>query len=256
MDRITFLGSALALWSSVSSTGGGSPPPTKSIAGVTVPDTALAREAERLARAALPVEIYNHSLRTYLFAALIATAKEVAHDAELVYVASILHDTGMASAYMSDRRPFEVDGAFVARDLLAAHGAGADRQAVVWDAVALHDNGSIAVHKQPEVMLVSAGVGADFGGGLDLLTKAQIEDVLCAAPRTKFIDAFLTASAAVAKRKPFACAHSFVADVGYRRVPGFSLPNFCDEVKDDPFAAYTSGGGAGGATSPCPPRNT
>ena len=240
MDRSTFLASALALLSSATSDSASPPPPAKVVAGVSVPDTALAKEAEGLARAALPAEIYNHSLRTFLFAELIAAAKKVDHDVELVYVASILHDTGMAASYMSDRRPFEVDGAFVARDLLAKHAVAADRQAIAWDAVALHDNGAIAVHKQPEVMLVSAGVGADFGAFLDLMTKAQIVGVLQAAPRTHFIDAFIAAAAAVAKRKPGACAHSFVADVGYRKVPGFSLPNFCDEVQDDPFAPYTA----------------
>ncbi len=212
----------------------------KTIAGISVPDSALAREATDIARGALPAEIFNHSLRTYLFAELVAAAKKIDHDAELVYVASILHDTGMAARYMSDQRPFEVDGAFVARDLLEKHGVTADRAAAAWDAVALHDNGAIAAHKQPEVRLVSAGVGADFGAYLDLIPREQIVDILRAAPRTNFIDVFLDATAAVAKRKPQASAHSFVADVGYRKVPGFSLPNFCDEVKDDPFAAYSS----------------
>ena len=233
MERSVFLVSALALLAAAS------PPPMKTVAGIGVPDTALANEATDLAKAALPLEIFNHSLRTYLFAELVAKVKKIDHDAELVYVASILHDTGMAQRYMSDRRPFEVDGAFVTTDLLERHGGSADRKATAWDAVALHDNGGIAAHKQPEVMLVSAGVGADFGAYLDLLTREQIVSVLAAAPRTGFIDVFLAASAAVAKRKPGACAHSFVADVGYRKVPGFTLPNFCDEVKDDPFAAYT-----------------
>ena len=211
----------------------------KTIAGIEVPDTPLAGEATALAKGALPPEIFNHSLRTYLFAQLVAKAQKIDHDVEIVYVASILHDTGMAKAYMSDARPFEVDGAFVARDLLAKHGVTDARMDAAWDAVALHDNGGIAMHKQPEVRLVSAGVGADFGAFLELMTSDEIKAVLAAAPRTKFIDVFLDASAAVAKKKPGACAHSFVADVGYRRVPGFSLPNFVDEVlAGDPFSPY------------------
>lgn len=215
--------------------------PVKLIAGIAVPDTALAREATQVAKSALPPAIFNHSLRTYLFAQLIAKAKHIEHDAEIVYVASILHDTGMSTAHMTDARPFEVDGAFVARDLLGKHGVSAQRMDAAWDAVALHDNGGIAAHKQPEVRLVSAGVGADFGGFLDLMTHDEIVAVLAAAPRTKFIDVFLDATAVVAKRKPLASAHSFVADVGYKRVHGFSLPNFVDEVlSGDPFASYES----------------
>lgn len=213
--------------------------PMKSIAGIAVPDTDLANEATSIAKAALPLEIFNHSLRTYLFAQLIAKAKKIDHDVEIVYVASILHDSGMSAAHMSDTRPFEVDGAFVARDLLSKHGVSDARMDAAWDAVALHDNGAIAVHKQPEARLVASGVGADFGAYLDLMTRDQIVDVLRAAPRTKFIDAFLDASAVVAKKKPMASSHSFVADVGYKRVPGFSLPNFVDEVlSGDPFAPY------------------
>ena len=213
--------------------------PMKTIAGIAVPDTDLANEATSIAKTSLPPEIFNHSLRTYLFAKLIATAKKIDHDAEIVYVASILHDSGMSAAHMSDTRPFEVDGAFVARDLLAKHGVSDARMDAAWDAIALHDNSPIAVHKQPEVRLVNAGVGADFGGFFDVLTKQQILDVLAAAPRAKFLDVFLDACTALAKKKPLASYHSFVADVGYKRVPGFSLPNFADEVASgDPFAPY------------------
>jgi HD domain-containing protein len=240
MDRSTFLNSLLAVAAAapVASAMGGA---AKQIGGISVPDTRLAREAAALARTALPVEIFNHSLRTYLFAELIAKAKKIDHDAEIVYVASILHDTGMSPKYMSDHQPFEVDGANVARKLLAKHAVSDVRASLAWDAVALHDNGGIASHKQPEVMLVNAGVGADFGGYLDLMSRRQIVRVLKAAPRTRFIDVFINATALVAKHKPEASAHSFVADVGYRRVPGFHLANFCDEVRDNPFAGYEGG---------------
>jgi hypothetical protein len=199
----------------------------------------LARQASSIAREAVPVEIFNHSLRTYLFAELIARAKHVSHDSELVYVASILHDTGMAPQHMSTDNPFEVDGANVARKLLSEHGISGVRSDLTWDAVALHDNGGIARHKQTEVMLVNAGVGADFGSYLELLKREDILAVLEAAPRTNFIEVFLDAAAAVAKRKPLTTAHSFVADVGYCKVPGFHLPSFCEAVKTDPFADYT-----------------
>jgi hypothetical protein len=210
----------------------------KTIAGVMIPDTKLAREATSIAQAAEAAEIFWHSLRTYVFAELFAKAKSVSHDSEIVYVASILHDTGMSLKYMSSRYPFEVDGANVARQLLAAHGIPQRRIDLAWDAVALHDNGGIARHKQAEVMLVNAGVSTDFGANLDLLSRSDVIAVLDAAPRTNFVNAFLGAAATLAARKPLASAHSFVADVGYCKVPGFHLPSFCDEVKTDPFADY------------------
>lgn len=237
MTRSTFLNAVCAI-AALAPGVDAAPAFSKEIAGFRVPDTRVAREATRIARSAEPAEIFNHSLRTFLFAELIAEVNRVKHDSEIVYVASILHDTGMSSKYMSERYPFEVDGANVARALLAKNGVAQIRQDLAWDAIALHDNGGIAQHKQPEVVLVNAGVSADFGAYLDKLARTDIVRVLHAAPRTNFIEAFLAAAAAVARRKPLACAHSFVADVGYCKVPGFHLPSFCDAVKEDPFAQY------------------
>ena len=210
----------------------------KSVAGIAVPDTALALEATTIALAAEPAEIFNHSLRTFLFAELIARAKEIEHDAESVYVASILHDAGLSEAYLSESHRFEVDGANLARDLAKRHGLPATRAETIWDAIALHDQGGLARWKGSDVVLVNAGVSVDFGASLGVLARDDVVAVLKAAPRTNFIPAFLQAVAAVAKRKPQATGNSFVVDVGYRMVPGFHLENFCDEVKTDPFAGY------------------
>ncbi len=239
MHRSTFLNALLAI-AAAAPAHAGTIGAAKRIAGVAIPDTPLAMEALAIARSVEPAPILNHSLRTYLFAELIAKAKNIHHDVEIVYVASILHDTGLSAKYMSAANPFEVDGANVAQSLLARHGVSQSRTSLAWDAIALHDNGGIARHKQTEVMLVNAGVAADFGASLDTIGGTGIVAVLDAAPRAHFVDAFLAAAAVVAKRKPFASAHSFVADVGYCKVPGFHLPSFCDEVKPDPFAAYTS----------------
>lgn len=208
------------------------------VAGVTIPTSDLARRATAIAAAAESPEVFAHSLRTFLFAELVARASGIQHDTEAVYVASILHDTGLSPQHMSDKRRFEVDGAFLALDLCKKHGVPAERAALIWDAVALHDQGDIARYKQPEVALVNAGVGTDFGAHLDILKKDDVVAVLSAAPRDKFVPVFLDTVAAYVKRKPFATGNSWITDVGYRMVPGFHLDNFVDEVKDDPFAAY------------------
>jgi len=207
----------------------------KSIAGIAIPDSAMAKEAASVA-AAEPPAIFNHSLRTFLFAELVARAQRIDHDVEAVYVASILHDTGLVPAFMSETERFEVDGANLSRKLLARFGVLGPRADLVWDAVCLHDQGDIAKWKQPEVMLVSAGVGADFGAHASILNRADIASVLAAAPRAGFIPVFLDTVAAFVKRKPDATGNSWVTDVGYRMVPHFHVDNFVDEVKDDPFA--------------------
>jgi len=208
------------------------------IAGVGIPDSAMAREAASTALACEPPEIFAHSLRTFLFAELIAKARATDHDTEAVYVASILHDTGLTAAYMSPHNRFEVDGANLARRLVARYGIGGVRAELIWDAIALHDDGGIARWKQPEVALVNAGVSTDFGAHLGLLARGDVVAVLKAAPRTGFIPVFLDALVSLVKRKPEVAATYFVTDVALRRVSGFTVGNFCDDVKSDPFEVY------------------
>ncbi len=234
MQRGDFLNS----WAAVAGTPFLASAPPPAVGGIAIPDTRLARDATSVARTSEPPEIFNHSLRTYFFAELIATAKKLAHDAEAVYVAAILHDTGLSPAHMSANDRFEVDGANLSRAVLRRNGVAGARADLVWDAISLHDAGDIARWKAAEVMLVNAGVSADFGASLELLQRADVIAVLAAAPRTNFIPVFLNAVAAVARRKPRATGNCFVTDVAYRMVPGFHLANFCDEVKEDPFAGY------------------
>jgi HD domain len=233
MHRAEFLNACCAVASGVLS--GAAP---KTVAGLEIPDTPLAREATETARASEPPEIFRHSLRAFFFAELIAKRKALSHDVEAVYVAAILHDTGLAPAHMSRSQRFEVDGANLARTILATHGVYGSRAELIWDAISLHDQGDIARWKASEVMLVNAGVAADFGAYLGELERGEVIAVLQAAPRSGFIPVFLNAVANVVKQKPEATGNSFVTDVGYRMIPGFHLVNFCDEVKEDPFAPY------------------
>src|ERR1700687_5967454 len=121
MDRLRFLNALLAVGISLP-VGTAMAKSTRRIAGIALPDTRSAREAEAIAKAVLPAEIYNHSLRTFLFAELVAKVRKIDHDVEVVYVASLLHDTGMSPKYMSDPNPFEVDGANIARDVITKNG--------------------------------------------------------------------------------------------------------------------------------------
>lgn len=211
------------------------------VAGIEIPQTALALAAATLAKNSETPEVYAHSMRTFLFAELVARVKRIEHDVELVFCASILHDIGLSPAHMSPKQLFQVDSANLARDLVRSHGRTAAAADLVWDAVALHDQGGIARWKAPEVALVNTGVGTDFGANLDLLGHDEVVSVLRAAPRAGFVDAFLRVVAEFVRRKPRATGSCWVADVGYKMVPGFHLSNFADDVRADPFAAYRQG---------------
>ena len=83
---------------------------TRSIAGVLVSDTALISRAVDYARQQSEPYLFNHVMRSWLFAVIIAEQRKVAHDAEVLAVATLLHDLGLAKAFSGPLR-FEVEGA-------------------------------------------------------------------------------------------------------------------------------------------------
>ena len=64
----------------------------------------------------------------------------------------------------------------------------------------------------------------------------MLDQVVDAYPRLRFKAAFMEQLIEMVKRKPEMTFGSFLVEVGYRHVPGFSTPNFCDLMADAPFA--------------------
>ncbi|KAJ6084547.1 hypothetical protein N7486_011347 [Penicillium sp. IBT 16267x] len=150
--------------------------PTREIAGITIPDTPLVNKTIAYVRDQNDDFTYNHVMRSFLFAiasvpAVSTSVPDYPIDYEAIAISTILHD--LAWAVSSDKctpnKRFEVDSANAARAFLVTE-TGNDaswpshRVQVVWDAIALHTTSSIAMHKQPEVMLAHIGISADFMG--------------------------------------------------------------------------------------------
>jgi HD superfamily phosphodiesterase len=91
------------------------------LAGIKLPDTVLVRDAIDLSRSASESFLYNHAMRSWLFGVLLSESAERAPDAELLAVATILHDLGLTDRYTAENR-FEVDGANSARSFLNGRG--------------------------------------------------------------------------------------------------------------------------------------
>ena len=143
------------------------------LAGIKVPDTVLVRDAIDLSRSASEPFLFNHAMRSWLFGVLLSESAEHAPDAELLAVATILHDLGLTDRYTAENR-FEVDGANAARSFLKGRGISMQQMQVVWDAIALHTTRSIALHKEPEVAMTHSGITADvLGAGLDRIPPGQ-----------------------------------------------------------------------------------
>ena len=77
---------------------------------LTLPDSHAVREAYAQAKAESSPWLFNHVARSWLFGAKLAQRRALDPDAELVAVAVLLHDLGLARGGAPDRR-FEVVGA-------------------------------------------------------------------------------------------------------------------------------------------------
>jgi hypothetical protein len=213
----------------------------RTIAGIEIPDSALAREATELIRDAESDLLFDHSLRVFVFGALQGDRRGLAYDPELLYVGAMFHDLGLVEGHRSAHDRFEVDGANAARAFLAAHDIPADAVRVVWDAIALHTTPGIPEHKEPEVALVTAGVELDvLGLGYDTLTDEQRTAILTALPRVNFEEDIISAFAAGIADKPETAFGNVKADVLVEKLPGYERPNFCTLIRASPFAADRS----------------
>lgn len=174
---------------------------TTVIAGVTVIDTLLVRDAQSLAREHMLDSIYNHVMRSWLLSATIINANETLRDTidlEVHAIASILHDIGLDPnadpAIVSPDRRFEVDGAFAATNFVKEHPDGqnwdSQRLQLLWDSIALHSTFTIANYKQLEVQLVSKGAVEDFVGPSLPETMPDWKALTAQFPRTNFSSNF------------------------------------------------------------------
>src|SRR6202012_233718 len=141
------------------------------LAGIKVPDTVLVRDAIDLSRSASEPFLFNHAMRSWLFGVLLSESAERAPDAELLAVATVLHDLGLTDRYAAENR-FEVDGANAARAFLSDRGIAMGQIQLVWDAIALHTTPTLALHKEPEVAMTHSGIAVDvLGVGLDRIPQ-------------------------------------------------------------------------------------
>jgi hypothetical protein len=210
----------------------------RTIAGIAIPDSALAREATALIREAESDLLYDHSVRVFLFGALQGERRGLPYDPELLYVGALFHDLGLVAGHRSAHDRFEVDGANAARDFLRAQGLDGDAVRVVWDAIALHTTPGIPEHKEPEVALVGAGVKLDvIGDGYDDLDPALRDEITAAHPRVDFKEAIIHAFADGIRDKPETAFGNIKADILARELPGYERPDFCRMILDSPFAA-------------------
>ncbi|HEX7824252.1 MAG TPA: HD domain-containing protein [Mycobacterium sp.] len=204
------------------------------IAGVTIPDTELVREATSIVRQATDETLFNHSRRVFLWGSLKAAARGLDVDPELAYVGGMFHDLGLTAAHGTKHQRFEIDGAAMARKLLLDFGRTEQEATNVWLAIALHTTPEVPHHLAPEVAVVSLGVETDvLGMGLDEITDAQRAEVVAAHPRPDFKNRILRAFNDGMVNRPDTTFGTMNDDVLAHFDPSFQRTNFVDLIENN-----------------------
>jgi len=193
-------------------------PSTQLIAGVSVSDTPLIAAVVEYAQRVSEPYLFNHAMRSWLFAEAIGRMKGIAYDPEIVAIGTILHDLGLTASVSGSNR-FEVNGADAALSFVRGKGLSDRRAQLVWDLVALNSTPSLALHKEPEVAVGTMGIGLDYGGfGIQALPAGDFERILGAYPRLKMKQRFADACCRIVTEKPDTSYDNFLRDFGERLV--------------------------------------
>jgi HD superfamily phosphodiesterase len=199
------------------------------VAGVVIPDSPLAQAAAATAKASEPDMLFRHSMRVFLFGALIGHHRALAFDAELLYVAALFHDLGLTSPYRDSHRRFEVDGAHALNQFLLLHSVPEEAASEAWLAVALHTTFGIPGELTSLTALLAAGVETDLlGMHFDEIGEVQRQAVLHEYPRgAKFKEHIIDAFAQGLANRPDTTFGSVSADVLERNDPKYRRLNYC-----------------------------
>jgi hypothetical protein len=211
--------------------------PLTTVAGIAIPDSALARDTTDFVRTTSTRLLYDHSRRVFLWGSFIGEQRGLNFDPELLYVGAMFHDIGLIEGHRSPDERFEIDGANAARRFLEGHGLAEEDVMTVWESIALHTTPEIPRYKQPEVELVTAGVECDvLGMGFDDVPAEVRDQVVAAHPRTGFKEGIVDAFADGMRFKPETTFGTMNTDILEAKVPGYVRPNFCDYIASSGFS--------------------
>ena len=167
------------------------------------PPTDVAARARAVAATHASSALLAHSERSWVLAAELGRREGVAHDPELLYVASLLHDLGLVDVFDSHAVAFEQAGGDVARVFAAGAGWSADRQRRLAEVVVRHMWPAVSAELDAEGHLLERATSLDVSGvGGDDWEPELVSALVERVPRDGFAAEFSVAIAAQAHRKP------------------------------------------------------
>jgi cyanamide hydratase family protein with HD domain len=156
------------------------------IAGLNVPQDAVAEATWAWAGGHLPAYLLAHSVRSYCWGAALANREGWAFDRQVLWTAALLHDFGL-TRIARNTMCFEIEGAEIARPLLERFGMtpdAADRAAI---AIILHMQPNVTLSDGVEAVLLDRATGLDVRGiDFDRVDADTRNAVIAAFPRADF----------------------------------------------------------------------
>lgn len=208
----------------------------RTLAGISVPQTPLVERALEQARQACEPYLFNHVVRSWLFAERIGQLHAIEHDAEVLAVGTLLHDITLNERFAGPRR-FEVEAADLARGFATEAGLDKYRAQQIWDCVALNSTPSIGLYKEAEVALCTAGICLDVVGlQYSSIPSAEMKAIVAEFPRLGMKRQMTLCFCHIAATQPETTYDNFARDFGERLVPGYKVPtSSVDLVANAPF---------------------
>jgi hypothetical protein len=208
---------------------------TRTLAETPIPATPTVERAIEFARQKCEPYLFNHVMRSWLFAVRIGQLQSIEHDSEVVALATLLHDVTLNESFAGPRR-FEVEGADLARSFAREMGFDERRAQLIWDSVALNSTPSIGLYKEPEVALCTAGICLDvIGLQYSAISSDAMMKIVDGFPRLGMKTLMTQCFCHIAKVKPETTYDNFVRDFGERFVIGYRAPSVVDLVMNAPF---------------------
>ena len=164
------------------------------------PDSRFARLAEDAAEEQ-SVHVKGHGYRTWAFGAALAVLDGEEPDPEVLYVASLLHDYGVADVVGGE--DFVLRSATRAEQCVTDAGLGEEVALATADAICVHSTAGITPDKDGPGFYVGAGAGLDLAGlRCGDLPRSYFTDVHATHPRDGVTRAFIDHIAAEGRTNP------------------------------------------------------
>jgi hypothetical protein len=176
------------------------------MADIPLPDDDVSARATEAAATYCSAALMQHNHRSYLWSAALGVQLGISFDAELLYVAAMLHDVGLVAEFDNARLSFEEAGGLVAWMFAAGAGWPAGRRARLAEVIVRHMWDRVDPDLDPEGFLLEVGTGLDISGRDPDRWPADLRaEVRLAHPRLDLAHEFLACFTDQAARKP-ACA--------------------------------------------------